>query len=55
MAGSITLTGGHGTGAAWAKVFGEVNNIQGAMEVAMACATFGLIPRASWPGRWRTF
>ncbi len=43
MAGSITLTGGHGTGAAWAKVFGEVNNIQGAMEVAMACATFGLI------------
>ena len=43
LAGSITLTGGHGTGAAWAKVYGEVNNIQGAMEVAMACATFGLI------------
>lgn len=43
VAGSITLTGGHGTGAAYAKVFGEVNNLQGAMEVAMACATFGLV------------
>ena len=43
LAGTVTLSGGHGTGAAYAKLFGEVNNLQGAMEVAMACATFGLV------------
>ena len=43
LAGSVTMSGGHGTGAAYAKLFGEVNNLQGAMEVAMACATFGLV------------
>ena len=43
LAGSVTMAGGHGTGAAYAKLFGEVNNLQGAMEVAMACATFGLV------------
>lgn len=43
LAGSITMSGGHGTGAAYATRFGEDYNLQGAMEVAMACATFGLI------------
>ncbi|MFL5334643.1 MAG: sodium/glutamate symporter, partial [Geminicoccaceae bacterium] len=43
LAGSVTMAGGHGTGAAYAKLFGEVNNLQGSMEVAMACATFGLV------------
>ena len=43
IAGSITLTGGHGTGAAWAETLTETFHIQGAMEVAMACATFGLV------------
>ncbi|MFZ1429779.1 MAG: sodium/glutamate symporter [Geminicoccaceae bacterium] len=43
LAGTVTMSGGHGTGAAYAKLFGEVNNLQGAMEVAMACATFGLV------------
>jgi glutamate:Na+ symporter, ESS family len=43
LAGSVTMAGGHGTGAAYARLFGEVNNLQGAMEVAMACATFGLV------------
>jgi ESS family glutamate:Na+ symporter len=43
LAGSITLMGGHGTGAAYATRFGEVDNLQGAMELAMACATFGLV------------
>ncbi len=43
LAGSVTMSGGHGTGAAYARLFGEVNNLQGAMEVAMACATFGLV------------
>lgn len=43
LAGSATLSGGHGTGVAYGKLFGEVNNLQGAMEVAMASATFGLV------------
>jgi ESS family glutamate:Na+ symporter len=43
LAGSITLSGGHGTGAAWSKVFSEQFGLQGATELAMACATFGLV------------
>jgi len=43
LSGSITLMGGHGTGAAYAGRFVEVDNLQGAMELAMACATFGLV------------
>jgi len=43
LSGSITLSGGHGTGAAWAERFSETANLAGAMELAMACATFGLI------------
>lgn len=43
LAGSITLSGGHGTGAAWGTVFGERYGIASATELAMACATFGLV------------
>lgn len=43
LSGSITLSGGHGTGAAWAERFADSANLAGAMELAMACATFGLI------------
>lgn len=43
LAGSITLSGGHGTGATYADIFSNVNNIQGTLELAMACATFGLV------------
>lgn len=44
LAGSITMSGGHGTGAAWASVFsGAPYNFVGALEVAMASATFGLV------------
>jgi ESS family glutamate:Na+ symporter len=43
LAGSITLTGGHGTGAAYAGRFGETMNINGSMELTMACATAGLV------------
>lgn len=43
LAGSITLSGGHGTGAAWGAVFGERYGIASATELAMACATFGLV------------
>lgn len=43
LSGSITLSGGHGTGAAWAERFSTTANLAGAMELAMACATFGLV------------
>ncbi len=43
IAGSITMYGGHGTGAAYASRFADIENLQGAMELAMACATFGLV------------
>lgn len=43
LGGSATLSGGHGTGAAYGRLFGEVNNLQGAVEIALACATFGLV------------
>jgi len=43
VGGSITLVGGHGTGAAYAERFSEVNNIQLAMELSMTAATIGLI------------
>ncbi len=55
LAGSITLSGGHGTGAAWAGKFFEERNVQGAVELAVAAATFGLVaggvaggPLAGW-------
>ncbi|MEI7429735.1 MAG: sodium/glutamate symporter [Betaproteobacteria bacterium] len=43
LAGSITLSGGHGTGAAWGAVFSDKYGLAGATELAIACATFGLV------------
>ncbi|PCJ19517.1 MAG: sodium/glutamate symporter [Candidatus Cloacimonadota bacterium] len=43
IGGSITLAGGHGTGATYAEIFSNTQNLQAAMELAMACATFGLV------------
>jgi ESS family glutamate:Na+ symporter len=43
LGGSITLSGGHGTGAAWSKVFAQHHGLQSATEAAIACATFGLV------------
>lgn len=43
VAGSITLVGGHGTGAAYAERFADVNNLQSVMELSMTIATIGLI------------
>lgn len=55
LSGSITLSGGHGTGAAYAERFASEQNLAGVMELAMACATFGLViggliggPLAHW-------
>jgi glutamate:Na+ symporter, ESS family len=43
LAGSITLAGGHGTGAAWGATFSEKFGLASASELAMASATFGLV------------
>jgi ESS family glutamate:Na+ symporter len=43
LAGSVALSGGHGTGIAWGAVFAEQHGVEAATEVALACATFGLI------------
>ena len=43
LAGSVTLSGGHGPGAAWSKVFTERHGLESATEAAIACATFGLV------------
>ncbi len=43
LTGSITLAGGHGTGAAWGTVFSEKYGLASASELAIAAATFGLV------------
>lgn len=43
LAGSVTMTGGHGTGAAFGKLFEEQFQLVGAVPLAMAAATFGLV------------
>jgi ESS family glutamate:Na+ symporter len=43
ITGSITMTGGHGTGAAFGKLLEEQYQFPGAVTLAMAAATFGLV------------
>lgn len=43
LSGSITMTGGHGTGAAFGKLMEEQYGMTGGVTVAMAAATFGLV------------
>ncbi len=43
LGGSIALSGGHGTAIAWAPRLVDEYGISNAMEVGIACATFGLI------------
>lgn len=43
LAGSITLSGGHGTGATYSQLLQDSHNLQGVLEVAMAAATCGLV------------
>jgi glutamate:Na+ symporter, ESS family len=43
LGGSITMSGGHGTAAAWSQIFTEHHGLQSATEVAIGCATFGLV------------
>jgi ESS family glutamate:Na+ symporter len=55
LGGTVSLIGGHGTAIAWAPKIAEDYGITNAMEIGMACATFGLIlaslmggPTAKW-------
>jgi ESS family glutamate:Na+ symporter len=43
IGGSVSLSGGHGTAIAWAPRFVQNYGIESAMEIGIACATFGLI------------
>ncbi len=43
IAGSVTLVGGHGTGAAYARIFEDTHSLAGVMGLAMASATIGLV------------
>lgn len=43
LGGSVSLIGGHGTAIAWAPKIAEQYNVESAMEIGIACATFGLI------------
>ena len=43
LGGSVSLSGGHGTSVAWAPIFKDSYGIKNAMEIGVACATFGLV------------
>lgn len=43
LGGTVSLIGGHGTAIAWAPKISEGYDIANAMEIGLACATFGLI------------
>ena len=43
MSGSISMVGGHGTAIAWAPHIADEYGMANAMEIGLACATFGLI------------
>ena len=43
LGGTVSLIGGHGTAIAWAPRIAEGHGIANAMEIGIACATFGLI------------
>lgn len=43
LAGSISLSGGHGTAIAWASILQEDYGVRNALEIGIASATFGLI------------
>jgi len=50
LGGTISLIGGHGTAIAWAPRFVEDYGVANAMEIGIACATFGLILASSIGG-----
>ncbi len=43
LAGSISMTGGHGTAIAWAPVIAQTRGVANAMEIGVVCAAMGLV------------
>ncbi|WP_228445399.1 sodium/glutamate symporter [Thalassotalea sp. HSM 43] len=43
LGGSVSLIGGHGTAIAWSPRIASDYGVESAMEIGIACATFGLI------------
>ncbi|MCP9773056.1 sodium/glutamate symporter [Synechococcus sp. Tobar12-5m-g] len=43
LGGSVSLLGGHGTTIAWAPRFAADHGVENALEIGIACATFGLV------------
>jgi len=43
LGGSVSLLGGHGTAIAWAPRFAASHGVSNALEIGIACATFGLV------------
>jgi len=50
LGGTVSLIGGHGTTIAWSPVIAEHYDIPNAMEIGVACATFGLVLASSMGG-----
>jgi len=50
IGGTVSLIGGHGTTIAWSPRIAEDYNIANAIEIGIACATFGLILASTMGG-----
>lgn len=50
LGGTVSLIGGHGTAIAWAPKFAASYGVANAVELGIACATFGLILASSLGG-----
>jgi ESS family glutamate:Na+ symporter len=50
LGGTVSLIGGHGTTIAWSPIFAREYGIDNAMEVGIACATFGLVLASTMGG-----
>lgn len=50
LGGTVSLIGGHGTAIAWSPTFRDEYGIENAVEIGIACATFGLILASTMGG-----
>jgi len=50
LGGTVSLIGGHGTTIAWSQQFATEYGIANAMEIGIACATFGLVLASTMGG-----
>lgn len=50
LGGTVSLIGGHGTAIAWSPKFAAEYGIDNALEIGVACATFGLVLASTMGG-----